>query len=213
MTPARSPRRSAAGLRRTIVGAAQDRRGAVALEFAFVAPAFLFSLIVLFQIGYNYFVMAGLDSAAHAGARAIMTGSVQQTGLTALQFVTQIVCPSLPAAMSCSKVVVNVSVALKNPGQLTNSLASLPAPPVAPSNYVTNYVEPDFTNLIFPSTSQSANGFCPGAAGDIVVVQVLYPAPMFAKVLNPSNASPFWQMSTSTFVNEPFSGAATYPGC
>jgi Flp pilus assembly protein TadG len=213
MSPARPLACFHARLCRIAVNAGRDRRGAVALEFAFVAPALFFSLVVLFQVGYNYFVLAGLDSAAHAGARAIMTGSAQQAGLTAQQFIQQIVCPSLAPAMSCSKVVVNVSVALSNPGELTNQVATLPAPAVRPTTYYTKYVHSNYSGLIFPSTSQSADKFCPGGAGDIVVVQVLYPAPLFTRLLNPSGASSAWQMSTSTFVNEPFTNGATYAGC
>ena len=202
-----------AKLNAALARVASERRGAVAVEFAFVAPALIFTIVAIFQIGYNYFTMAALDAASRAGARAIMTGSVQQSAMTSSQFISNIVCPNLPSTMKCSSVVVNVSVVLTNPAPsgLTGS-TTLPTPSVQPTNYY-NYVTTNDSGLIFPSTTQASDTFCPGFAGDIVLVQVLYPAPMFSKILNPANASSLWQMSTSTFMNEPFGGASAYTGC
>jgi Flp pilus assembly protein TadG len=214
MPPARSFARLVGDLRRSLVRPARDRRGAVAVEFGMVAPALIFAIVAIFQIGYNYFVLSGLDAASHAGARAIMTGAVQQAGLTASQFKANIICPNLPSTMPCSQVVVNVSVVLTNPTPLglTSKVTTLPAPAVKPTNYY-SYVTSNQSGLIFPSTTQASDTFCPGYAGDVVLVQVLYPAPMFTKILNSANSSSLWQMSTSTFVNEPFGGAQTYTGC
>ena len=213
MPPARMQKQAVVTSKAAFARFASNRRGAAAVEFGFVAPPLLFVIIAILQIGYNYFVMAGLDAAAHAGARAIMTGSVQQAGTTSSQFISNIICPSLPPTMRCSNVVVNVSVVLSNPtsGGLTGS-TTLATPAVQPTNYY-NYVAPNQSGLIFPSTTQASNTFCPGFEGDVVLVQVLYPAPVFTHIFNPANSSSLWQMSTSAFMNELFGGAQTYNGC
>lgn len=201
-----------ARLEAALVRAASERRGAVAVEFALVAPALIFVFVAIFQIGYNYFTMAGLDAASRAGARALMTGSVQQAGMQSAQFITNVICPSLPSTMQCSQVQVNVQVVLQNPTPqgLTASTMTLPTEPVQPTSYYPDFVTSTDSGLMIPPPSYS---FCPGYAGDIVVVQVLYPAPMFTKILNPANSSSLLQMSTSTFMNEPFGGAQIYTGC
>src|SRR5208337_2870099 len=71
--------------RRALARAARDRLGAVAVEFGFVVIPLLFTLVTIFQIGYNYYVMATLDRVANEGARAILTGQVSQNGYTAAQ--------------------------------------------------------------------------------------------------------------------------------
>ncbi|HXY59625.1 MAG TPA: TadE family protein [Methylocystis sp.] len=215
MFAAPTRRRAAAKLRAALARILSDAGGAVAIEFGFVAPALLFTMIAIFQIGYTYFGLAGLDAASRAGARAIMTGSVQQAGMTSAQFISNVICPNLPSTMRCSSVVVNVSVVLSNPTPLgltsSTTAASLPAA-AEPTNYY-NYVASNDSGLIFPSTTQASDTFCPGFAGDIVMVQVLYPAPLFTRILNSANASSLWEMSTSTFMNEPFGGAQAYTGC
>lgn len=187
--------------------AALDRRGAVGVEFGFVAIPLLFTIVAIFQIGYGYYVAATLDRAANAGARAVATGAVSQAGLTQTQFITQYVCPQLSANFSCADIVVNLTVVLK-----ANSA------PTLPSNY-NNFV--NATGVNAPSTTNSQNTFCPGGPFDLVLLEVLYPAPLFSGVFSQGSSvtqlSPghnvYYLMSTATFKNEPFQNATVYPNC
>jgi len=199
---------------------ASERRGTVALEFGLVAIPFFFTLVAIFQVGFNYYQLACLDAAAHAGGRAIMTGIVQQNGLTATQFAQQYVCPQLFAPMTCSNVVVNVATVLKYNNGVVGSTTTFtqappnsPAPVVNPSAYWSSFVTAAGTGLVVPSTTQSANTFCPGNPFDFVVVQVLYPVPFFSRILNPTGAGSQWVMHSATFINEPFPNPQTYSGC
>lgn len=66
-------------LRRAVRGFRQDRRGAAALEFAIVAPAFLALLFSIFEAGWFFFVTSTVDQATANAARLIRTGQVQST--------------------------------------------------------------------------------------------------------------------------------------
>ncbi len=214
MSPARTQTLKPTGSKSTLARFVSERRGVVAVEFGFVAIPFFFTLIAIFQVGFNYYQLACLDLAAHNGGRAIMTGVVQQNGLSANQFVTQYICPSLQIPMSCSNVVVNVAVVLAAPtGSTAQGLPVSPTPALSPSAYWTNFVNGGGNGLVLPSTTQSSNTFCPGNPGDFVVVQVLYPVPFFSSILNPSGAGSQWEMNSATFINEPYLNPQTYAGC
>jgi len=190
---------------RRLIRAARDESGAVGVEFGFVAIPFLFTMVAIFQVGYTYYQLSALDRAAHEGARALMTGIVQQNGLSASQFTQSYICPYLPAPMSCANVTVNVSVALTHAQPYP---AAPPTPAVSPSTYWSTYVNAAGTGLAALSAK-----FCPGFAGDFIVLEVSYPVPLFSRILNPSGAGVITETSATTFVNEPFNNAQTYTGC
>ncbi len=56
----------------------RDRRGAAAIEFAFVAPIFLALMFSTFEVGWFYFVNSATDAATTTAARLIRTGQVQR---------------------------------------------------------------------------------------------------------------------------------------
>jgi Flp pilus assembly protein TadG len=82
--------------------------GATAVEFALIAPPFLALLIAIFQMTGFLFAQQALQTAAVSAGRLILTGQVQNAGLTQSQFKTNDVCPLLPAMFTCSNVYVNV---------------------------------------------------------------------------------------------------------
>jgi TadE-like protein len=207
--------RKFAKLWRSLACAAADRRGAVAIEFGFVVIPLVLLMMGIFQIGYSYYVAAGLDQASNAGARAIMTGAVATTGLSASQFTQTYICPQLPASFDCSSVVINVVTVLKAPPP-ANRPGSLGPIPSAYYNYV-NVAQ---NALLVPQLTTSQNLFCPGAGYDLILLQVLYPTPMFTSALRSgagvtlrSGKYVYYQMSSATFKNEPFINAITYAGC
>ncbi len=67
--------RKFAKLRRSLGCAAADRRGAVAIEFGFVVIPLVLLMMGIFQIGYSYYVAAGLDQASNAGRPSDHDGS------------------------------------------------------------------------------------------------------------------------------------------
>jgi Flp pilus assembly protein TadG len=58
-----------------------DRRGATAVEFAIVAPIFLFVMFSTFEVGWFYFANSAVDASISDAARRIKTGQVQKSVL------------------------------------------------------------------------------------------------------------------------------------
>lgn len=181
---------------------ARDRRGANAVEFALVAFPFIATLVVIFEMSLDVFMTEALDNATRKASRQIMTGASQTANMSANQFRTSVLCPILPAFMSCSNVVINV--AAFNAGG-------------TPSNYY-NYVNPAKTWLKVPAILDAAHTtFCPGNSGQYVLVQAFYGAPFLSTYLPQAVQTQINGVtarvisSAATFRNEPFMGV-TNPG-
>lgn len=180
-----------------------DRTGTTAVEFGLLIVPFMLTLLAAFEVGYTFFMMSALDSAARGSARAVMTGAVSTAGMSASTFRTTVVCPKLPANFSCSDVFVNVTIV---PGGSS------------PTGYY-SYVNSAKSALIVPALNATANSFCPGAGSQYVVVQIMYPASYFTRLFVGQNTTLYngksvnVLMSTATFRAEPYSGGAAYSGC
>lgn len=181
----------------------RDRHGTAAVETALIGLPLLLTILAVFEIGYGFYEIAALDHAAEKGARAIRTGSVSSSAMTAATFKSQIICPSLPSSFDCASVFVNVSVV---PSQ-TN-----------PSGYYT-YVNASSSGLVQPVLNATQDTFCPGAGSQYVVLQLLYPASFLSAFFDATatatyNGRPIHvHLATATFKSEPYSGASSYAGC
>ena len=72
-----------------IIGAfGADRRGAAAVEFAFVAGPFLLMLFAVIELALFFLLSTSLDAATDRTARRLRTGEFQTAGETAAQFKT-----------------------------------------------------------------------------------------------------------------------------
>ena len=181
---------------------ARNSSGANAVEFGLVVFPFLATLLVIFEMSLDVFMTEALDNATRKAARSIMTGATQTAGTTGAQFKTNVLCPALPAFMSCSNVVVNVT-AFNGGG--------------TPSNYY-NYVNPAKTWLVVPSVLDAAHTvFCPGNSGQYVLVQAFYGAPFLSAYMPQAVQTQLNGVtsrvlsSAATFKNEPFVGVVS-PG-
>ena len=131
----------------------KDRRGVAAVEFGLLAMPFLALLCAIFEIGFVDFENELLSAAVTKAARAMLTGQTQGASITtAAQFVSTYLCPAsgprlLPPNFNCANLIVDVRTA-------------------------TSFVSGDMANDFYKS---SANEFCPGAPGQIVVMRVAYP--------------------------------------
>ena len=77
-------------LRKRLRAVVRDEGAATALEFALVAPPFLFMILAIFELALVYLVSVSLDSATQQATRQIRTGQAQTAGYTAAQFTTQV---------------------------------------------------------------------------------------------------------------------------
>lgn len=89
-----SPIRRCRALRR-------DCSGVTAVEFALVAPMFLYLLMGIIEVSMLFFTTTMVDRAMYDASRLIRTGQAQSTGDALGEFQTS-VCASLVSLYSCS---------------------------------------------------------------------------------------------------------------
>ena len=70
------------GWRRGMCSKLGDEGGAIAIEFAFVAPVLLILLLGTIQFGYAFFVQINMNNAAREAARGLAVGSASVGGAT-----------------------------------------------------------------------------------------------------------------------------------
>lgn len=151
-----------------------DRRGATAVEFAFVGPVFLALLCAIIEVGLTFWANQILETALTDASRQLYTGTFQAghaTGTKAqiLQaFRDDQLCKDRVTIFICKDVKVDVTTPEQFP-------ASGPASPLN------------------PTTKDWAAGFgdnytSPGA-GKVVVVQAAVKFPVFFSFLAPNQAS------------------------
>lgn len=134
------------------------RRGATAVEFALIAPAFIATLIAILETTFFLFAQQTLQNAAVEAGRYFMTGKGQNSGMTQSQLMTDI-CPMLQALFTCNSVMVNMQTYT----DFSSANASQPTLTYNAQGQVTN--------------SWSYN---PGTPGDVMVVQLIYQWPIVA---------------------------------
>jgi Flp pilus assembly protein TadG len=130
-----------------------------AVEFALIAPAFLATLIAVFQTCVFMFAQTVLQNAANQAARYFLTGQAQNNGCTASQIINggcgtlAAVCPA--AMFNCA----NMYLVVQNYSSFSSANTSAPAM-YSGSNPITSYT------------------YAPGTPGDIMVVQLIYAWPV-----------------------------------
>lgn len=130
---------------------ARTQRGATAVEFALIAPLFLGTLLVIFQVCIYLLAQQALQNAATQSGRLFMTNSGQS--MSQAQYKQAICTNYLPTALfSCSNLIVVV--------QSYNDFSS--ASTTAPSLYSNGNAITNFA-------------YSPGAPGQVMVVQLVYP--------------------------------------
>jgi Flp pilus assembly protein TadG len=167
------------GLRRF----ARDRRGSVAIEFAFVGLPFFLLLFAIIEVSMVFLAGQLLEKGTQDASRKILTGQAQTANFTQAQF-KQEVCNQVTLLLSCTNVFLDVEsfptigrVDIRNPID-TNG------------NFVNNFA------------------YRPGGPNDLVVVRVMYQWPLFVPGLSYWLAdiagTKKLLMATATFRNEPY---------
>jgi len=167
-------------------GFARREDGAAALEFAIVAAPFIALLLATIQTAGAFFAGQVLESAATDASRLILTGTAQKANMDQAAFNTA-VCGKVQALFSCSRLMVDVQTA---------------------SSFGTaNTATPTIT---YNGAGQVTNSwqYNPGSPGDIVLMRVMYPWPVFVGPLglslsNQGNGT-LLLMATAAFKNEPY---------
>ncbi len=129
---------------------AGDRKGATAVEFAFVAAPFFILIFAILEIALIFFASAIIEDAVADAARDIRTGTLQNAGQTEEDFRATI-CTQIGTIADCSRLRVDVRTFENFVGADMSS----------PTNDDGDLDEEGFT-------------FDPGGSQDIVVVRVFY---------------------------------------
>jgi Flp pilus assembly protein TadG len=172
-----------------VFGFARASEAATAVEFALIAPAFLATLIAVFQTCVVMFAQTVLQNATNTAARYFLTGQAQNLGCTASQIINggcgtlAAVCPA--AMFNCA----NMYLSVQNYSSFSSASTSSPA-------------------MYNGSTAITSFPYDPGTPGDIMVVQLLYAWPVVGGPLgftlaNLPNGSAE-MMGVSTFRVEPY---------
>jgi Flp pilus assembly protein TadG len=165
----------------------RNRRGSAAVEFALVAPVFFALLFAIIEVALMFFATQVLETITQTAARQILTGQPQNASMTQAQFKSY-VCSQIPALFSCAGIYVDVES------------------------------QPSFQNInISPPFDGSGNftpatNYCPGNAGQVVMVRLQYVWPLFVTGLGFNMAN--WNgnrvlWATAVFQNEPFTAPSS----
>lgn len=188
-------------MKRVTRGFRKNDSGATAVEFAFVGGPFLFLLMATFETGLNFLTEYSIQSATTTASRMIRTGQVQNGGVSAADFKTEL-CSHVPKYLDCaSKVIVNVETRSDFAATTTRTTAG------------------DGNGGIDPNL-QNGPAFQPGNPGDVVIVETFYEwelfTPFITKLLSVHGSSPppHWLANhgdnkrlisgVAVFMNEPF---------
>lgn len=143
-----------------------DESGATAVELAFIAAPFFGLLFAIFETAAIFFNQEALENTTSLAARQLLVGQIQLSSASAADQKTalqNLICPltgtrpssALPANFDCSKVIIDVRALSSFTGAAT-------------------------TVITDPTTAV----FQPGAAGQVNVVRVVYPYPIYLSYIS-----------------------------
>jgi Flp pilus assembly protein TadG len=172
----------------------RDDGGLAAIEFAFVGPPFLLMLLSIIELGIVLTTQATMDGATRAAARFIRTGQVNAAGNTIASF-QAVLCGNMSMFLSTTSCQTNLIVSVVSSTAATFSATSI----VFPTCAINSAAPPP----------PGACPFSPGAAGNLVGVQVTYERPFIVpwvgRLLSTASDSQHIKLqSTVVFRNEPF---------
>ena len=175
-----------------------DRRCGVALEFALICVPFMMLLLMVVELGYDFFAQEALDFALAGAARQVQLGTAQGASTVAI-FQSSYFCPALVGLLSCSAVSVNVQA-------------------VASDYYAQTY-----TPIPLNKSGQlntSGFSFCSGQPNQLMFAQAVYTGPSVVAGFIPGMGTPTTggtahiTVSTTAFINENFPVTASpQAGC
>ncbi|MEO0983083.1 MAG: TadE/TadG family type IV pilus assembly protein [Pseudomonadota bacterium] len=164
---------------------ADNRRGAVALEFALIAIPFFLLIFGLLEVCMIFIISIILEHGTHEASRLIRTGQLQEGGIGQVAF-KNLVCAELYGLLQCNE---ELSIDVKT----FDSFGATENPSPIDSD---------------GEFDDSGFAFVPGDSNEIVVVRVFYEW----KLITPALTAPLANMTgnrrllqaTVAFRNEPF---------
>jgi Flp pilus assembly protein TadG len=165
----------------------RDVSAATAVEFAILVTPLVMLILASLQLSIIFYAGQVLQSGAMSASRSLMTGQTQQASLSASQYKTQYVCPTITFMFDCNNVMVDV--------QSGSSYSGLNTSPIT----LTYDANGKVTNTFNYST---------GNPGDIIIMRVMYNWPVVGGGLLPGlanqNNGNHLLVATSVFKTEPY---------
>jgi Flp pilus assembly protein TadG len=107
-----SPVAATASINRAMRRFRRNRRGAVAVEFSFIAPVFLVLLFAIIETAIMFFASQVLETGAQESARLMFTHQAQDTAMTEAQFKSDL-CNRIKVLFNCVGNLTNIDVDVK----------------------------------------------------------------------------------------------------
>jgi Flp pilus assembly protein TadG len=159
--------------------------GVTAVEFALVAPVFMFLVFAILETSLMYVVATVMQGEVALTTRIIRTGQLQQED-DAIAAFRDSLCENLDNVLDCDNVIIDVRT-------------------------FDDFGEIDLDDFVDEDGNASGNQFTPGSAGEIVVVRVAYQYNIVTPYLDeflPTDANGNLMLFAGTaFKNEPFENA------
>ena len=159
--------------------------GVTAVEFALVAPVFLFLVFAILETSLMYVVATVMQGEVALATREIRTGQLQ-AGEDALGTFTENLCSNLSNVLDCDNIIIDVRT-------------------------FDDFGEMEVDTFVDEDGNASGNEFDPGGASEIVLVRIAYQYNIITPYLDkflPTDASGNLMLFAGTaFKNEPFQNA------
>jgi len=163
----------------------RDTKAATAVEFALLSIPLIGLILFTLQLAIVSFYDQALQTATEQAARQLMVGSAQDSSLSQSAFKTAVCAKA--TLFTCSGLMVDV--------QSASAFSQLSTSPLSPT-YGSN------------GAVTSSWNYSPGAAGDVVIMRVMYDWPIvggpFAYGLANQSNGTFLMVATAVFKNEPY---------
>jgi Flp pilus assembly protein TadG len=166
----------------------RNQSGTTAIEFGFVALPFFALMFAIIETALSFFTSQVLETATADAARLIMTGQLKSTAPNAQADFTTAVCNGLTALIPCANIQLDARTSA-------------------------TFNAADISRPVSGGAITWTPQFNTGSGGDIVVVRVVYPMPVYTNIFGASvygaslanlTGKKILLMATSVFRNEPF---------
>lgn len=159
----------------------RDEKGSTTVEFALVGMMFIAAMLFTMIVAQILYFNQKLDFATEKASRQVIVGSAQKqnTPPTLAKF-TEVLCGDLPAAMSCSDVIVNLYRVPKD----------------EPPGYYA-FVKSDKSGLNLPALTPGSGQFTLGKQGEYQYLQVIYPVTFLPSFMTA------WLDASATYKGKP----------
>jgi Flp pilus assembly protein TadG len=168
-----------------------DCRAATAIEFALVCLPFVAFMLGILGVGLHFYLQQSLDYATQQAVRQVQLGRIS-AGYTQADFVNKVLCPIFGQFQDCANLYVSLRP-VTDYAQLT-----MPGVSDAPDSAAT-------TGLVF----------CPGKAGQLMYVHIVYLGPSFGGSILGATGDYTAIIANAAFAVENPTGTAAPPvrGC